>query len=419
MKGTCVFEPPDLTGAVLLGRYRLDKRIGFGGMGDVYATNQTSPDGKPLAVKMLSREHMHDANTVTRFIEEGRTCMQLSHENIVRAFEVAVAENGSPFIVLEHLRGSPLGAYMTQGARMSLVHCAAIVQGILAGLRYAHARGIVHRDLKPGNVFIAKDDSGAFYVKLLDFGIAKVMDAATKHTQTGALLGTPGYMSPEQIQSARNVDHRADLYSVGVLAYEMLTGKPAYSAPTEYAKLAAVLSTHPVPADRIDPSLSVVTPFLEKAMHKDRELRFQTAEEMSEALLRVVQGLGAGADTDRALPLAEAPSVQRPAYEATLNSGPSSTLNSRPSDALQAMAVSPGGTLNSRRSSLDSIPPMRAASTGTLPSNDIPVLEPVGRGAPRLPGQASRGGVPLWLVALIAVIAIGAGLSIGLFLAKR
>ena len=387
-------------------------------MGDVYATDQKTPDGSGLAVKLLSREHMDDGNTVTRFIEEGRTCMQLDHENIVRAFEVAVAENGSPFIALEYLRGSPLGAYMTQGGRMSLMHCTAIVQGILAGLKYAHARGIVHRDLKPGNVFIAKDDSGAFTVKLLDFGIAKVMDAAAKHTATGALLGTPGYMSPEQIQSARSVDGRSDLYSVGVLAYEMLTGRPAYSAPTEYAKLAAVLSTNPIAADQIDPALGPISPFLAKAMQKDRDLRFQTAQEMSDALALAVNMAPGPNGGNRALPLPEAPSVQRPAYEVTQNTRSDATVVSRQSEAMQAIALSPGGTLNSRRSSLDSIPPMRAASTGTLPSNDIPVLEPVAKGAPRLPGSGG-GGVPLWIVGFIAAIAILAGLALGLMFANR
>jgi len=384
----------------------------------VYATDQRTPEGKQIAVKLLSREHMADRDTVTRFIEEGRTCMQLSHENIVRAYEVAVAESGSPFIAMECLSGSPLGAYMTQGGRMSIGHAAAIIQGVLAGLRYAHERGIVHRDLKPGNIFIAKDESGAFIVKILDFGIAKVMDAAAKHTQTGALLGTPGYMSPEQIQSARQVDGRSDLYSVGVLAYEMLTGKPAYSAPTEYAKLAAVLSTHPIPADKIDPALAFVSPFLEKAMHKDRDQRFQSADEMIAALTLAVQTTGLSSFGARALPLPEAPSVQRPAYEITHNSVPDSTAIARESEAMLAVAVSPGGTLNSRRSSLDSLPPMRAASTGTLPSNDIPVLEPVAHGAPRLPTERG-GGVPIWLVALIAVLAVLAGLAIGLIFARH
>jgi serine/threonine-protein kinase len=158
---------------------------------------------------------------------------------------------------------------------------------MLAGLEAAHEIGIVHRDLKPANVFLARDHDGLFAVKLLDFGIAKVMEVAGgmgKKTKTGVLLGTPAYMSPEQIKSAKDVDGRADLWSAGVIFYEMLTGRTAFPAPTDYARLAAVLQTSPIPVDKVDPQLGALAPFMGRALQKDPTLRFQSAREMALAL---------------------------------------------------------------------------------------------------------------------------------------
>jgi eukaryotic-like serine/threonine-protein kinase len=255
-------------------------------MGEVYAAEPVDP-GPRVALKILRREFFTDSDVRSRFLEEGRTCMRLVHPNIVRVLECAQAEDGSPYIAMELLEGVPLGAYMSSGARISVAQAAPILQSILAGLGAAHASGIVHRDLKPDNVFLNRDRAGAFVVKVLDFGISKVMDVAGgmgQRTRTGMLLGTPAYMSPEQARSARAVDQRADLWSAGVLFYEMLTGRSAFPAPNEYARLAAVLSVEPEPVERIDPSLAPLSGFFERALKKDREERFASAAEMAQAL---------------------------------------------------------------------------------------------------------------------------------------
>jgi serine/threonine protein kinase len=275
----------NLTGAVLSRRYVLKHEIGRGGMGAVYAAEHVDGTG-PVAIKLLHPFFVADETVMTRFLEEGRTCMRLLHPNILRVHECLAAEDGSPYLVMDLLEGIPLSAYTKNGGRVGLPHAIPILQGILLGLEAAHAMGIVHRDLKPGNVFLARS-GGVFSVKLLDFGIAKVMDAAGgmgSKTSTGALLGTPAYMSPEQVKSAKDVDGRSDLWSVGVMFYEMLTGRVAFPAPTEYARLAAVISAKPVPIAQIDPQLALVSAFMDRALEKDRERRFQTAREMAATL---------------------------------------------------------------------------------------------------------------------------------------
>ena len=226
-------------------------------MGEVYAADPVS-GGARVAIKVLRPEFVAQRDVLQRFLEEARTSMRLVHPNIVRVLEGAQAEDGAPFLVMELLDGVPLGAYTQNGGRVPLPQAVPILQGILAGLAAAHAEGIVHRDLKPDNVLLTRDAGGTFVVKVLDFGIAKVMDAAGgmgSRTRTGVFLGTPAYMSPEQARSARDVDQRADLWSAGVLFYEMLTGRPAFPAPTEFARLAALLSSEPEPVQKIDPSL--------------------------------------------------------------------------------------------------------------------------------------------------------------------
>jgi eukaryotic-like serine/threonine-protein kinase len=417
-------EPPDLSGAVLSQKYRLQKRIGYGGMGSVYATDARTETGELLAVKILNPDCLANPEIVVRFIDEGKTCQKLTHPNIVRVFEIAIAENGCPYIVMELLGGVPLAAYTGNGGRVALPQCVTIVQGLLAALGSAHSAGIVHRDLKPENVFLARDRSGSFGVKVLDFGIAKVMEVAGgmgKRTRTGVLLGTPAYMSPEQIRSTKDVDARSDLFSVGVLTYEMLTGHPAFPAPTEYAKLAAVLNSEPVAIEAVDPSLARLAGFIQRALQKDRDQRFQSAGEMAHALTLAAGAVHVDPTAARLSHLPAVPSMYRPPHAAIAMTpeGMRMPLIEVPVPDGHSMSflpeppVAPGGTLTSRRST-ESLIPYRF-SGGTLPSNDIPILEPVGSGAPRLPGSG-RAAAPL--VALLCLFSLGLGLGLGVLIGR-
>jgi serine/threonine-protein kinase len=417
-------ERPSLVGAVLAKRYRLARKIGEGGMGDVYLAEPL--DGAaPVAVKILHAEFMTDIQVASRFIEEGITSKQLSHPNIVRVIEASEAEDGTPFIVMELLSGTPLASYTENGGRVPLDKAVNIIEGVLAALAAAHERGVVHRDLKPGNVFLSRDSFGQFTVKLLDFGIAKVMDRAGgmgKRTRTGMLLGTPAYMSPEQIKSAKDVDHRSDLWSVAVLFYEMVTGRPAFTAPTDYARLAAVLMNEPEPISRIDPALAPAAPFLERGLAKDRNIRYQSAREMAAALRAITPGEEPTASRFEGTALSALPRV--PMYAAVSEIGHASTPrmaaatlealaparagshDTLASISLPAAAV-PGGNPPRAQVKVEFATPRAQPVDGTLPSHDLPML-------------ASRGpaGVPYWLAGLIAFIAAAAGFVAGFAAAK-
>jgi serine/threonine protein kinase len=419
-----------LVGAVLSRRWRLQRKLGDGGMGSVYAADPIA-GGPRVAVKMLRSEFRTEGPVLARFQEEGRTAVRLIHPNIVRVLESGDAEDGTPYIVMELLDGVPLGAYTQNGGRVPLAQAVPILHGILAGLAAAHAQGIVHRDLKPDNVFLTRehanipaghvdhaDAGGTWVVKVLDFGIAKVMDVAGgmgSRTRTGMLLGTPAYMSPEQIKNARDVDQRADLWSAGVMFYEMITGRVAFPAPTEYARLAAVLTTEPPPADRVDPSLAPVGPFLARALLKDRDQRFQSALEMARALTAAMphmgqpdlaQGKPAGAIPLSRLP--EVPSMFAPSalHAPAVGSGVPSTAPAlpvaAPIDPALAQTVAPGSTLASapapavgpeQQPHIVVIAPQGALGE-TLPSKDLPMLAPGG-------GRIVRGIAPLVVVMLV------------------
>jgi serine/threonine-protein kinase len=407
-----------LVGAVLSRRFRLTKLLGSGGMGAVYATDQVI-DGRPSAVKILHAEFVHDEPVKARFIEEAATCMRLIHPNILRVFESQVAEDGTPYIVMELLDGVPLSAYTQNGGRVPLVQAVSVAHGMLAGLAAAHAQGIIHRDLKPENVFLSREGGAQFVVKLLDFGIAKVMDAAggmgTK-TRTGMLLGTPAYMSPEQVKDSKNVDPRSDLWSAGVMLYEMLTGRVAFPAPTEYARLFAVLNNTPDPIEKIDPTLAPLAGFMARALEKNRDARFQTALEMARALTAAA---GSQEPMSRALPLSRLPEVPSLFAPSIVAGQPSPVAQSAPHAPVPPTVAEatkgPSGTLASpvraeqlARESQQPGPIVTVSGGGTLPSHDLPMLDPVSHGAPRI----RRGISPAILVVLV-VVALLAGFSLG------
>jgi serine/threonine-protein kinase len=405
-----------LVGAVLSRRFRLTQLLGSGGMGAVYATDQVI-DGRPAAVKILHAEFVQDEPVKARFLEEAKTCMRLIHPNILRVFESQVAEDGTPYIVMELLDGVPLSAYTQNGGRVPLAQAASVAQGMLAGLAAAHAQGVIHRDLKPENVFLAREGGAQFMVKLLDFGIAKVMDAAggmgTK-TRTGMLLGTPAYMSPEQVKDSKNVDQRSDLWSAGVMLYEMLTGRVAFPAPTEYARLFAVLNNTPERIEQVDPSLAPVAAFMARALEKNRDVRFQTALEMARALTTAA---GTHEPMSRAVPLSRLPEVPS-LFAPSIVAGASPVAQSAPHAPVPATVAEagkgPSGTLASpvraevvaRESQQPG--PIVTVSGGTLPSHDLPMLEPVSHGAPRI-----RRGVSAAVLVVLVVIALLAGFSLG------
>jgi eukaryotic-like serine/threonine-protein kinase len=428
------FASRRLTGAVLSRKWRLLQKLGEGGMAEVFAAEPV--DGGPrTAVKALRAEFLAEPQVLARFLEESRTCLRLVHPNIVRTFECGTAEDGLPFMVMELLDGVPLGAYTQNGGRIQLAQAVPILQGILAGLAAAHAQGVVHRDLKPENVFLTRGTDGTFVVKVLDFGIAKVMDEAGGmggRTRAGMLLGTPAYMSPEQVKDPRDVDQRADLWSAGVLFYEMLTGRAAFPAPTAYARLAAVVSMEPEPVERIDPSLAPMSVFVTRALKKTRDERFLSALEMARALAAAAPNVAARSEGSvgriavAAMALGNVPDGPVLVASSKIVASIASPGAGRwPSTVPAPVATTPAlgveladSTLRDSAANVDGLDivarPVAASQTSpageTLPSKDLPVIS--------RPEGARRWRVSPVVVVLLVVVALGAGLLLGWTLAR-
>ncbi len=278
-------------GTFIGSRYRLHKSLGAGGMGEVrMATDKIS--GGWVAVKLLRQKHAADQRAVARFQREIEIIGSLKHENICEILDSGTHLDGTPFFVMPLLRGQSLADRLKKVSagkkkRFSYEDIVEPTREILSALGAAHQSKIIHRDLKPSNVFLAKEQGRKYFVKLLDFGVSKILSQeSTKLTETGAAIGTPHYMAPEQALGVRSIDHRVDIYSVGAILYEALTGVRPFKDSSSDEARAQLISPRPFDTPRsIDPS---VPPQLEgitlKAMSRDPEDRYADANAMSRAL---------------------------------------------------------------------------------------------------------------------------------------
>jgi serine/threonine protein kinase len=220
-------QSPNASTGVLIGqllgeRYRIVGEIGKGGMATVYVAEHMLI-GRLVAIKVLHPQFAENAECVRRFLAEGRTVGTLGHPNIVESTDMGFTANGAPFMVLELLDGRNLEEEIHRCGKLPIARAVHIAQQIASALAAAHARGVIHRDLKTPNIFLI-DPGGRDHVKVLDFGISKFLETTGK-TQRGMLLGTPSFMSPEQVSDPGSVDRRTDVYSLGVILYEMVGGK--------------------------------------------------------------------------------------------------------------------------------------------------------------------------------------------------
>jgi serine/threonine protein kinase len=274
----------------LISHYRIVERLGEGGMGVVYKAIDTRLD-RPVAMKFLSPEFARDPQALERFRQEANAASALNHPQICTIYDVG-EHNGQPFIVMECLEGESLKDRIARGpvATQELLDISIQISGALEA---AHERGIIHRDLKPANIFVTKHGQ----VKILDFGLAKLaprdagMDAATTlgglKTTAGTAVGTVAYMSPEQAR-AENVDPRTDLFSVGVMLYEMATGQQAFGGPSIAVVYDSILNREPVSPVRFNPGLPAqLDHTISKALEKDRNYRYQRSSELRADLERL------------------------------------------------------------------------------------------------------------------------------------
>ncbi|MCP4676022.1 MAG: protein kinase [Deltaproteobacteria bacterium] len=238
----------DYSGQTIDGRYRIVRILGKGGMGAVYL-GQHVVIGKQVAIKFLHAEFARKESMVRRFYREARTAAAIGHKNIIDVMDVGVSKEGEPYLVMEYLEGESLSSLLARSGQIDLAAACGILEPTLLALSAAHEKGIVHRDLKPDNIFMVHQPGEAPAVKLIDFGISKFTEdtGQTKLTQTGALVGTPAYMSPEQAKGVGDVDHRADLYSIGVILYEMLTSALPYVGEHYNQLIVNLLTSDPRP----------------------------------------------------------------------------------------------------------------------------------------------------------------------------
>ncbi|MEU5978184.1 protein kinase [Streptomyces sp. NPDC047315] len=375
------------------GRYRLSYRLGRGGMAEVFAAEDVRL-GRDVAVKLLRADLAEDPIAKARFTREAQSVAGLNHHAIVAVYdsgEDEVAGQSVPYIVMEKVVGRTIRDLLINAEAPPVEQALIIVSGVLEALAYSHQHGIVHRDIKPANVIIT--DSGA--VKVMDFGIARALHgASTTMTQTGMVMGTPQYLSPEQALG-KAVDHRSDLYATGCLLYELLALRPPFTGETPLSVVYQHVQDTPVPPSQV---LDSVPPELDglvmRSLAKDPDDRFQSSEEMRglvQYALQMLQQAG----------------------------GHSGSWNTGPVDAYGQGATAGG------MAGMTGATAVHPAAHGHGETSQGPILPPVNpddggfTGYNGRPGGGRRRGGKVWLVAALAVIAVVAGVAFALKAADK
>jgi serine/threonine protein kinase len=289
-KGGCVRNSQPVrwsnveAGALVSGKYRLQRRLGAGSMGSVWAARNELTN-RDFAVKFLLPELSRSEDALNRFFLEARACGQIRHPAIVDVYDMGQAEDGSPYLVMELLEGEGLDARIGRQTYLRPADVCRYVASVARGLDEAHTRGLIHRDLKPGNIFFAIDKGGDVFPKVLDFGISK--ETSAEHfdyvkTSTGTVLGSPAYMSPEQARGELDVDARTDIWSLGVIMYEALTGELPFDANNYNALMLCIITQPHRPVIEVAPDVPLeLSQLVDCCLHKERNRRLRSAGELA------------------------------------------------------------------------------------------------------------------------------------------
>jgi serine/threonine-protein kinase len=286
MAGTPAVSLNDLEGVTLSGRYLVRRKVGQGGMGAVFEATHTEIGGR-YAIKVLLDKYAQRDAIVRRLKQEAQLATSLEHEHIIRVTDFGNTDDGRTYVVMEYLEGESLAECIARESKLPEQRILRIASQTASALAAAHAKGIVHRDVKPENLFLLKRKEQDF-VKVVDFGISKSLRAseeqepeAPRLTQTGMVLGTPLYMSPEQARGDENLDHRVDVYALGVIMYEAATGRVPFSGTNYLSVISQVLNEQPKPLRDLRPELSEeFEAIVAHAMAKDRTHRYASANDM-------------------------------------------------------------------------------------------------------------------------------------------
>jgi len=274
-------------GSVLAGKYRIERVLGVGGMGVVVAAQHLQL-GETVAIKFLLPRVLGSRKGAQRFLREARASSRLKSPSVTRVFDTDVRDDGAAFIVMEYLDGESFSTRLRREPRLSSAATVDIVLEACTALAEAHARGIVHRDLKPANLFIARSAGNLKLIKVLDFGISKLLEpgSETDHTTGDSVMGSPPYMSPEQLLQPTSVDHRTDIWSLGVVLYEALTGKRPFVGASFAETCARILQTDPPGIAELEPSLPIaLDAIVRRCLRKNAALRFPSVLSFAQALV--------------------------------------------------------------------------------------------------------------------------------------
>jgi eukaryotic-like serine/threonine-protein kinase len=298
------------SGDLIAGRYEVTEPLGTGGMSSVFAARRLSDD---LAVALKMPHARVEATTASRVLREARAVSRLEGEHIARVLDVDTFEDGSPFLVMELLRGRDLAAVLRADGPLPIERAARYLLDVCEAVGEAHAAGIVHRDIKPSNLFLARDADGGELVKVLDFGLAKALGPAALDdstlTRSDAVVGSPRYLAPEVVRDGTAVDQRCDVWSLGIVLYELVTGVTPFDAPTACGVLARIVADPAPPIDQRLPGASdALVRLVRRALEKDPARRLQSVEEFARCLAELTPGAG---DFDKRERVSDVPAVQR------------------------------------------------------------------------------------------------------------
>ncbi|MFZ5893439.1 MAG: protein kinase domain-containing protein [Myxococcota bacterium] len=275
-------------GEVIAGKYRVDAVLGEGGMGVVLAAFHLQLEER-VALKFLRAEIANQPEAIARFLREARAAVRIKNDHVARVLDVGALDGGPPYIVMEYLDGINLSSELSRRGSLPTEEAVDFVLQACEALAEAHVHGIVHRDLKPANLFITRRADGSPWIKVLDFGISKIVGRVGEFTatQTAAVMGSPLYMSPEQIRASREVDARTDIWSIGVILYELLTGRAPFQGQTLPDVSVKIAVEPPTPIAQLRAGIPApLEAVIQKCLEKDRERRFRHVGELATDLCR-------------------------------------------------------------------------------------------------------------------------------------
>ncbi len=405
-------EPPPSLG-LIAGKYQLVGMIGRGGMGSVWEGRHASL-GTRVAIKFIESDYANSQEARQRFDNEAHAAARIQSKHAIQIFDHGVTDDGKPYIVMEFLSGEPLDKRVDRLGRLSLQETARILQQVCRGLARAHEQGVIHRDLKPENIFLVRSmDDDEEIAKVLDFGIAKMKGppgstpggsgGVSSSTKTGSVLGTPFYMSPEQARGLKIVDHRTDVWSLGIIAYKCVTGVLPFEGESVGDLLVKICTSPlPVPSQFLPGLPQAFDQWFSRALDRDPERRFASVQELSDALAYaagITVRRGAGAAEAPAAPTAYAATAAgaapdflgRPGYTPGGNGTP--RPRSQPPGAMNAGSGSGNGAL-------------AQASSGPYAQQPGSATSAPFTASAHAPASSGRGATIMWSI-LAAVVALG------------